>query len=66
MALTASPSQLGGGSAECVPGAIGHIPRDELVQEHAEDHPLAHPRGPGIEVWLEARLPRDRSPWVEQ
>src|SRR2546421_8264465 len=32
-----------------------------LVGTHTEDHPMAHLRGPGIEVWLEPQLPRDRS-----
>jgi hypothetical protein len=28
--------------------------------------PMAHLRGPGIEVWLEPQLPRDRFLWIEQ
>jgi hypothetical protein len=37
-----------------------------FLQEHTENHPMAHLRGPGIEVWLEPQLPRDSSLWIEQ
>jgi len=52
--------------AGCVSGAIGWTPWGAFLQERAEDHPMAHLRGPGIEVWLEAQLRRDRSLWIEQ
>jgi hypothetical protein len=50
----------------CVPGAIGRIPWGAFLQEHTEDHLMAHLRGPGIEVWLEPQLLRYRSLWIEQ
>jgi hypothetical protein len=28
--------------------------------------PIAHLREPGIEVWLEPRLPRDGSLWIQE
>jgi len=35
-----------------------------FLQEHTEDHPMAHLREPAIEVWLEPQLPRDSSLWI--
>jgi hypothetical protein len=37
-----------------------------FLQNTPQDHPMTDLRGPGIEVWLEPQLPRDRSLWIEQ
>jgi hypothetical protein len=63
---TGAAAASGGSCAGCVPGAIGRIPQGASLQEYIEGDPMAHLRGPGIEVWLEPQLPKDRFLWIEQ
>ena len=38
-----------------------------VLQEHIEDHPMAHLPRPGIEVWSDLSYPtRDSSTWIHE